>query len=129
MVSGFTVTNNVFVNVSRALLLGGGRDNIFSGNSISGVEGTDGAVHFDNRGMTWMGIAELTRFLQRVPYNTSAVWISKYPHLPNILNDDPSHPKYNEVSHNTYCRCVTFLDQSNATIQSWGSVAFDNTGC
>lgn len=29
MISGFTVTGNSFVNVSRALLLGGGRDNVF----------------------------------------------------------------------------------------------------
>jgi hypothetical protein len=29
MISGFTVTGNSFVNDSRALLLGGGRDNVF----------------------------------------------------------------------------------------------------
>jgi len=75
MVSGFTITDNTFVNISRALLLGGGRDNVFAGNTIYGVDGAD-AVSFDDRGLHWEDGActaphgELVLFLSRVPYNT-----------------------------------------------------------
>jgi hypothetical protein len=139
MISGFTITNNTFLNVSRALLLGGGRDIIFANNSITGVDGGDAAVHFDNRGMGWSAASctppdgELVHFLARVPYNTSAVWIQSFPHLINYLNDEPCVPKNNIIVGNTLCNGTNggsgapFLDQSNATIVSWGSTAWGNT--
>ena len=134
MISGFTITGNTFVNVSRALLLGGGRSNIFANNSITGVDGGDGAVHFDDRGLGWDNDAckqpggEMVGFLARVPYNTSAVWLSRFPQLANILEDEPCTPKYNAIVGNTYCALGTspFLDASNASIASWGSTAWGN---
>jgi hypothetical protein len=108
--SGFFIAHNVFRNVSRALLLGGGRDNYFYNNTITdcGAEdGSDAAAHVDNRGMGWAsgsctkgGI--LLQFLDRVPYNTSAAW-AKYAHLAQILQDDPCRPKYNAIVANGYC--------------------------
>ena len=69
-VSGFTITDNTFINVSRAMLLGGGEDITFTGNTISIVENSN-AVAFDNRGMGWQSAAcatnppgELVLFLQ-----------------------------------------------------------------
>jgi len=134
MISGFTVTNNTFVNVSRALLLGGGRSNVFAFNSISYVDGTDGAVHFDDRGLGWDASActapdgEMVRFLARVPYNTSAAWAAAYPQLVGILGDEPCTPKYNAVVGNTYCAIGSkpFIDATNATIAAWGSTAWGN---
>ena len=134
MISGFTVTNNTFVNVSRALLLGGGRSNVFAFNSISYVDGTDGAVHFDDRGLGWDASActapdgEMVRFLARVPYNTSAAWAAAYPQLVGILGDEPCTPKYNAVVGNSYCAIGSqpFIDATNATIAAWGSTAWGN---
>ena len=134
MISGFNITGNVFVNVSRALLLGGGRSNVFANNSITGVDGGDGAVHFDDRGLGWDAGAcaqpdgEMVRFLARVPYNTSAVWIARFPQLATILEDAPCTPKYNAVVGNTFCSlgASPFIDASNASIASWGSTAWGN---
>ena len=55
MMSGFTVANNVFNNCSRALLLGGGRENIFANNSVDGgdIASPQNGIHFDNRGEGW----------------------------------------------------------------------------
>jgi hypothetical protein len=141
MVSGVTVTDNIIINVSRALLLGGGRWNVFARNSIQGVSrASDAAVHFDNRGQGWSNpscnftaaapaVPNMVMLLERVPYNTSVVWLAAFPWLANILNDEPCTPKYNSVVNNTYCGLeagIPFLDQSDATIFSWGSVVSGN---
>ena len=139
MISGVAVTGNVFINVSRALLLGGGRSNTFANNTIRGVSlANDAAVHFDNRGMGWSNAAcNLTKsaapnmvvLLERVPYNTSDVWRSSYPALVGILADEPCTPKYNLVVNNTYCFLddgVPFLDATAAEIEGWGSTAGSN---
>jgi hypothetical protein len=86
-VSGFTVTNNTFANVTRAFHLGGGRSNIFTFNTIRfpSRNSMNTVAHLDNRGEGWNhgacssadGI--LVEFLARVPYNTSAIWMDSYP--------------------------------------------------
>ena len=144
MVSNAVITGNTIQNTSVALLLGGGRNNIFENNSIvdlcspnrtsGGLGACSGsAVSFDNRGMGWAhsgcapGGTQFS-FLARVPFNTSAVWLSRYPLLSNITIDDICVPKYNSVSHNTYCRmnAGTFVDQSEGSLESWNSTAVDN---
>lgn len=71
---------------------------------------------------------ELIQFLGRVPYNSSAVWIARYPHLPSILADSPCVPKYNAIVENSFCDlgALPFVDQANATIVSWDSTAWGN---
>ena len=131
--SGYTITGNTFVNISRALLLGGGRDNVFTNNSVEFVDGS-WAVSFDDRGEGWangMCKGELTNFLSRVPYNTSSVWINKFPSLVTILQDGPCQARHNIVSDNSFCYGSqpekSFIDTDVNTIQSWGSVAVNNT--
>ena len=139
MISGVAVEDNVFVNVSRALLLGGGRWNSFARNAIRGVSrANDAAVHFDNRGMGWSNPScnasksaapNMIVLLDRVPYNTSAAWLSAFPALAGILGDDPCTPKYNAVVNNTFCGLdagVPFLDATPAQIAAWGSAASGN---
>ena len=95
MMSGFLVSGNTFYNCSRALLLGGGRENEFSNNSIDGGDllSPQNGIHFDNRGEGWdaKGCAPggiNYEFLARVPY-TSEAWTKKYgDKLANILEDD-----------------------------------------
>ena len=132
-VSGYTIAGNTFVNISRALLLGGGRDNVFTNNSVEFVDGS-WAVSFDDRGEGWangMCKGELTNFLSRVPYNTSSVWINKFPSLVTILQDGPCQARHNIVSDNSFCYGSqpekSFIDTDVNTIQSWGSVAVNNT--
>ena len=97
------------------------------------MDGADGAVHFDNRGMGWASGAcspggEEIRFLDRVPYNTSAVWIARFPQLVGILDDEPCVPKYNAVVGNTFCNLggAPFIDASNASVAGWNSTAWAN---
>jgi len=132
-VSGYTITGNTFVNISRALLLGGGRDNVFENNTVSFVDGS-WAVSFDDRGEGWangMCKGELTNFLNRVPYNTSSIWMSRFPSLVNILQDGPCQARHNAVNNNNYCYGAqsekAFIDTDVNTIQSWDSVAVNNT--
>ena len=133
LASGFNVSFNTFVNVSRALLLGGGRDNAFVGNRVEGHTAHN-AVHFDDRGLGWDAAActppdgEMVRFLARVPYNSSAAWIAAYPRLPPILAESPCVPRGNAVVGNTYCTtgASPFIDASNASIAGWGSTAWGN---
>ena len=120
--------------MSRALLLGGGRDNIFAGNSVDGT--VVNGVHFDDRGLGWDANActppngEMIQFLARVPYK-DALWTARYPALAGILADQPCVPKGNAIVDNTYCRLktATFIDASNASIASWDSTAYNNTPC
>ena len=43
------------------------------------------------------------KFLTRVPYNCPDCAWTKYPHLANILADEPHTPKYWVVVNNTFC--------------------------
>jgi hypothetical protein len=139
MISGVIVNDNVFENVSRALELGGGRWNSFARNVIRGLSlSNDAVVHFDNRGMNWANPScnasqsqdpNMIMLLDRVPYNTSDVWISTFPALADILNDDPCRPKYNAIINNTYCQVmegIPFIDATDEEIQSWDSVSYGN---
>lgn len=92
--SGFTVTNNIIVD-SWYGLHHCGRDNFFDNNVIIRASGM--AWHVGNWGANHQGNqAELRTRLAEVPYQ-STPWL-KYPHLANILEDEPAVPKYNTVS-------------------------------
>lgn len=66
--------------------------------------------------------------MQRVPYNTSAVWISRFPHLATILDGGlQCVPRFNVIANNSYCSPgKDLIDQTNATIASWQSTAYGN---
>ena len=124
--SGVTIARNTFVNVSMVFLLGGGRSNVFTDNE---VQNSGEVVYFDDRGGHGSGCVGSTLLagLEAVPYNTSAVWVSRFPALARILDDEPCLPKYNALVNNTYCAVAGFCTASNATIASWGSTAWGNT--
>jgi len=127
-VSGFIMTNNYFEDVSRALELGGGRDNLFAGNVINGTT-SDPAITFDNRGMGWAQhtcTGEMTQFLGRVPY-TGPLWSAAFPSLAIILSDEPCQAKHNAIVNNHYCNLVKgFINVLNATVIEWGSTMWGN---
>lgn len=41
--------------------------------------------------------------LLAVPWNSSAAWISAFPELANILDDNPCYPAHNVIANNTIC--------------------------
>ncbi len=104
--SSATIFGNVFYKVTRAAMIGGGRDNAIVNNIF--VDCVP-AVHVDARGVGWAhryaapgGGWRMQEKLAEVPYQKPP-W-TKYPHLANILNDEPYLPKYNVIAHNIFVR-------------------------
>jgi hypothetical protein len=132
--SGVSITGNSFENVTgRALLIGGGRSNVFANNVLRGFRSGTALVHFDDRG-GGAGTADCVRAgstlaegLAAVPY-TSAAWAARFPDLARILVDAPCAARHNVVVGNSFCDVAgaPFIDQSNATIAAWESTAWGN---
>ncbi len=102
--SSVNIHGNVFYKVTRAAMIGGGRDNHIDNNIF--VDCVP-AVHVDARGIGWAhryavpgGGWRMQEKLAEVPYQKPP-W-TKYPHLANILDDEPYLPKYNTVERNIF---------------------------
>ncbi len=101
--SGTQVFGNVFYKVTRAAMVGGGRDNTIDNNIFVDCRP---AIHVDARGVGWAnqyivpgGGWRMQDKLKEVnhdqpPYGT------KYPHLAQILEDEPYVPKYTLIARN-----------------------------
>jgi hypothetical protein len=99
MLCGTVVFGNVFVRVTNAAFIGGGRDNIVENNIFVDCEP---AVHVDARAMGWASSTVDTTMKERlmeVPYKQSP-WKERYPQLVGILEDEPAAPKGNIIVHN-----------------------------
>ena len=99
MFCGTTVFGNVFVNVVRPLLIGGGRDNVVENNIFVDCKPT---LHLDGRALNWAAECANTTMIERlkaVPYQ-GALWSQRYPQLAHILDDEPAAPKGNVVVRN-----------------------------
>ncbi len=100
--SGINIYGNVFYEVTRAVFIGGGDDNVVDNNVFVNCAPS---VHIDARGMGWQKKAtddpqgELRRYLAAMPYQNE-LWRQRYPQLVNVLEDDPGAPKRNLVTHN-----------------------------
>ena len=100
-VSSFFIDGNTFTHLHSVLDLGGGRANSFTNNLVNatGEKPVNFAVR--SRCKAKPG-SDPFDFLARVPYDKGGAW-KKYPHLPNILHDEPCRPKYNVLSNNVLC--------------------------
>jgi len=99
MLSGITIANNLFSNVTRAAFIGGGRDCVIEGNIFVDCKP---AVHVDARALGWAAKSVPTTMTQRLnamPYKQPP-WSTRYPRLVNILDDDPAAPKGNVIARN-----------------------------
>lgn len=107
---GDEVYGNVFHNVSRGIMVGGGREhpirnNIFSRCLIG--------MSIDCRGMTWKhwnsaehgGPSWLLEDKAKAFDYTNGVWAARYPRLANIMNDHPREPLNNPVENNVFIDC------------------------
>jgi len=99
--SGTIVRGNVLINVQRAMLIGGGRDNLIDGNVI--VDCPE-SIRFDARGVGSMkffvvpgGIMQGR--LARIPHDKPP-WSKLYPQLLTLLADEPGMPKGNVIRRN-----------------------------
>ncbi len=99
MFSGTTIERNLFVNVTSAAFVGGGRDNVIDNNIFIDCRP---AVHVDARGVGWAKGAVpgvMTERLEKSPYNTE-LWKQRWPQLQTILRNDPGLPMGTRVTHN-----------------------------
>jgi Right handed beta helix region len=98
--SGITVRGNLMERVNMAVLIGGGRDNLVEDNKF--IE-TPTAIHLDARGKAAKDDpnSTLRKGLAAVPYNQTP-YKERYPHLANILEDEPGAPKYNVERRNHF---------------------------
>lgn len=95
---GTQMVSNLFFNVTRAAMIGGGRNCIIE-NSI--FVGCVPATHVDARGLGWAasGNPGMIKSLTDLPYKESP-WKEKYPWLLTLLDDEPMAPKYNTIARN-----------------------------
>jgi hypothetical protein len=133
-ISGTYIASNFFLRVSKAIYVGGGRDNVIVGNVF--IDSAP-AMSIDDRGVTWQAEwvsdpnGPLRRNLKGVPYLGSAY--GKYPHLRDILGDDVGAPKYNVFRNNAMVRsgCPALGAVSIGTdpwVESSGNVCVNGSG-
>ena len=108
---GDEVYGNVFHNVARGIMVGGGRDHPIRNNVFSKCRI---GLSIDCRGMTWKHWNSkehggtswmLEDKAKRLDY-TNGVWAAKYPRLANIMNDHPREPLYDPVENNVFIDCT-----------------------
>jgi len=114
MFSSATIEGNIFKNVTRAAMIGGGRDNQIINNIFVDCIPS---LHVDARGLGWFEhivtrcLVEANKngtltgrdipiFFSQPPYSI------KYPQLKSLLNDEPKAPKGNIISNNICLRGV-----------------------
>ncbi len=101
--SGTRITGNLFYRVTRAAMVGGGRDNSIVNNVFVDCRP---AIHVDARGIGWAnqyivpgGGWHMQKKLEEVDHDRPP-YSTKYPHLAGILDDEPYVPKYTLVARN-----------------------------
>ena len=99
MLSGITIAENLFRNVTSAAFIGGGRDCVIEHNIFVDCKP---AIHVDARALGWAANSVPTTMTQRLnamPYKQPP-WSERYPALVNILDDEPAAPKGNVIACN-----------------------------
>jgi hypothetical protein len=99
---GTTIYGNVFTNVSRAAMVGGGRNNSIENNLFIDC---DPCIHLDARGEGWAKsyfdgtTTELMDRMKAVGYKSK--YYAKYPWLATAMDEpNPGHPKGNKYLRN-----------------------------
>ncbi len=113
---GTLIYGNIFQNIDRAIMLGGGKDNKVINNIFLNC---DLAIHIDARAMGWAkkyavegGGWEMYKKLAAVDYKNPP-WSVRYPELVHIL-DDPATPTGVEIGQNI-CQGGRWLDMRSGT--------------
>jgi len=105
---GDTIEGNIFYRAGRAIMIGGGRDNIVINNLV--IECPIG-IHIDARGTTWKqwnNPSDPSWHLEAkaLKFNyTQPPWSVKYPKLARIMQEDPQWPLGNVLKNNVFVDC------------------------
>jgi len=113
---GDEIYGNVFLNVPRGIMIGGGRDhpvkkNVFMNCNLG--------LSIDCRGLRWKnwnkpgGNWHLEGKAQKFNY-TTGLWAERYPRLANIMNDHPREPLYNPIEDNVFIDCKSLVNVNAA---------------
>ena len=104
--SGAVVRGNIFFQVLRPVFIGGGRDNIVENNVFVDCPH---AIFIDARALGWCGPHADGRIKEAREKGTimgvrykEPPFSTRYPLLPNILDDEPKKPKGNVVRRNIF---------------------------
>jgi len=99
MLCGTEVTGNLFYRVTRAAMIGGGRDVLVENNLFIDCEP---ATHLDARAMNWASYHVGTTMKDRLDEMpiTDSLWAERYPELLTIWEDEPAAPKGNIIRRN-----------------------------
>jgi hypothetical protein len=137
--SGTRVVGNVFERSGRAAMIGGGRDNLIEANLFIDCHP---AIHVDARGTSWAAFwfngkdPFLMQGLRAVPYDRPP-YSERYPHLANLLDDEPAKAKYNRIVRNVvigHGKPIEWLDglgehvvsvETNTVVADGASVGLD----
>jgi hypothetical protein len=124
---GTTITGNIFERTGRAAMIGGGRDNTIENNLFIDCRP---AIHVDARGTGWASFwfdgrdPFIMNGLKEVPYDQPP-YATRYPHLANILKDEPAKAKYNRLASNVIvgtAKAIDWLDGLNEkTVETVGN--------
>lgn len=99
MLCGTLIQGNLFYRVTRAAMIGGGRDCVIENNIFVDC---DPAVHVDARALNWASYHVGTTMKERLdamPVDNPR-WASRYPELPRLWGDEPGAPKGNVIRRN-----------------------------
>ncbi len=109
---GMEVFGNIFYKPGKIpVLIGGGHDNPYTNNIFIDA---DLGIHVDNRNQNWSS-ATITKGgiydqrLKMVDYHNPP-YSTKYPHLKEYWDDNPSLPKRNTVSKNIFYKVKRIFD-------------------
>lgn len=95
--SSAKINENTITRTNLAMLIGGGRDNSITKNTISDC---NNSITFDNRGETWANLSQISENSKNTPYYND-VWTNKYPEIKTLINNDnPGVPYNNTITGN-----------------------------
>lgn len=129
MLCGTRITGNLFYRVTRAAMIGGGRDVLIENNLFIDCEP---ALHVDARAMNWASYHVGTTMKDRLDEMpiTDPLWAERYPELLTIWEDEPAAPKGNVIRHNV-CQAGTWdgvRDDARAFVDLSENFVSDDAG-
>lgn len=109
--SGYLVQRNVFLNVSRPVIINGGRDNVIRENAFFWP--THAAVWVEKQDDN-LNRQTLEERLNSVPYKED-IWAKRYPELESLMRQDPASPLNNVALDNVVVGGVLAEFRSNTS--------------
>ncbi|MDR2115979.1 MAG: right-handed parallel beta-helix repeat-containing protein [Planctomycetaceae bacterium] len=117
---GDTIRRNIFYKASRAVFIGGGRDNVAENNLF--IECYQG-ISLDSRGMTWKQWNspndhswQLERKAKELNYQNPP-WSERYPKLATIMQNEPKAPLGCVFQRNVMIDCKQWLHFDNNVLK------------